>query len=99
MGALVDGEVVGGAEEALGGEPPQEHIPHTRGFPFGARRPFISSDRFRVNANKQRLDVWLIYRCGCCEQPWNLAVHERARPSEPRTSSAPCRRKVCDSGG
>lgn len=46
------------------------------------RQPFVSSDRFRVNANKQRLDVWLIYRCGSCEQPWNLSVHERVRPSE-----------------
>ena len=41
------------------------------------RTPFRSSDRFRVNAHKRRLDVWLIYRCGRCEQTWNLPVFER----------------------
>lgn len=44
-------------------------------------RSFLSSDRFRVNAHKQRLDVWLIYRCEVCEQTWNLPVHERLSPT------------------
>lgn len=43
-----------------------------------ARRPFESSDRFRVNANGRRLDAWLIYRCVRCGARWNQPVLERA---------------------
>jgi hypothetical protein len=43
----------------------------------GADRPFASSDAFRVNANKRRLDVWLVRRCGACDATWNQPVHER----------------------
>ncbi|MEL6188819.1 MAG: DUF1062 domain-containing protein [Myxococcota bacterium] len=42
----------------------------------GMRR-FRSSDRFRVNAQGRRLDVWLIYRCSACSQTWNRTVEER----------------------
>jgi hypothetical protein len=42
-----------------------------------ATRPFASSGKFRVNAQKKLIDVWLIYRCGTCDQTWNFAVHER----------------------
>ena len=41
------------------------------------RRVFVSSGRFRVNANGRRLDVWLIHRCGACDATWNAPVHER----------------------
>jgi hypothetical protein len=47
-----------------------------------AERPFASSDRFRVNAQKKRLDVWLIYRCETCEDTWNLTVHTRVTPDD-----------------
>lgn len=40
-------------------------------------RPFASSGRFRVNAQKKRLDVWLIYRCARCDATWNLPLLER----------------------
>jgi hypothetical protein len=43
-------------------------------------RPFASSDRFRVNAQKRLLDVWLVYRCPACETSWNRTVVERASP-------------------
>lgn len=39
--------------------------------------PFISSGRFRTNAQKKRLDVWLIYRCATCEETWNMPILER----------------------
>jgi hypothetical protein len=42
-----------------------------------ARTPFVSSDKFRVNAQKKRLDAWLVYRCARCEQSWNFPVLER----------------------
>jgi hypothetical protein len=40
-------------------------------------RPFESSGRFRINAQKKRLDAWLIYGCGHCGRTWNLPVFER----------------------
>ncbi len=42
-----------------------------------ARTPFVSSGKFRVNAQKKRLDAWLVYRCAQCEQSWNFPVLER----------------------
>jgi hypothetical protein len=47
-------------------------------------RGFVSSDRFRVNAQKRRLDVWLVYRCPRCDFTWNAAVVERRAPEEIR---------------
>jgi hypothetical protein len=41
------------------------------------RRPFDCSGKFRINAQKKRLDVWLIYHCGRCGQTWNCPIHER----------------------
>jgi hypothetical protein len=34
--------------------------------------------RFRVNANGNLLDVWLLVRCVSCDRTSNLTVHERA---------------------
>ncbi|QEX16551.1 hypothetical protein FRZ44_18460 [Hypericibacter terrae] len=42
-----------------------------------ARTPFVSSGKFRVNAQKKRLDAWLVYRCARCEQSWNFPLLER----------------------
>jgi hypothetical protein len=39
--------------------------------------PFACSMKFRTNAQKKRLDVWLIYRCAGCAATWNLPIHER----------------------
>ncbi len=41
------------------------------------KRPYISTGRFRVNANGNRLDIWLIYRCQDCGHTWNLEVLSR----------------------
>ena len=40
-------------------------------------RPFRCSEKFRLNANGKRLDAWLIYRCGSCDNTWNRPVLER----------------------
>lgn len=48
----------------------------------GGIRPFVSSGRFRVNAQKRRIDVWLVYRCARCSGTWNLEVRARMRPSD-----------------
>lgn len=46
----------------------------------GADAAFSSTGAFRVNAQKKRLDVWLIYRCATCGVVWNCSVASRARP-------------------
>jgi hypothetical protein len=45
-------------------------------------RAFVCSERFRVNAQKKSLDVWLNYRCGCCEDVWKFPLLERRSVSE-----------------
>jgi hypothetical protein len=42
-----------------------------------ATRPFINSGRFRTNAQKKCIDVWLIYRCAACDETWNMPIVER----------------------
>ena len=48
----------------------------------GKKQVFINSGKFRVNANGNRVDVWLIYRCKKCKHSWNLTIYERMRPSK-----------------
>ncbi len=43
----------------------------------GAEAAFASTGQFRVNAQKKRLDVWLVYRCTTCGSVWNCAVASR----------------------
>jgi hypothetical protein len=47
-----------------------------------ATRGFVSSDKFRVNAHKRRVDVWLVYQCPECDFTWNASVVRRATPEE-----------------
>jgi hypothetical protein len=48
----------------------------------GEQRRFFSSDKFRINAQKRRLDVWLIHKCEACDFTWNLTVLERVLPQD-----------------
>ena len=41
---------------------------------------FHNSKRFRVNANGNKIDVWLIYSCEKCKQTLNLSIYERKNP-------------------
>ena len=34
-----------------------------------------------MNANGNKVDVWLIYRCKKCKHSWNLTIYERTKPS------------------
>lgn len=43
---------------------------------------YISSEKFRVNANKNNLDIWLIYQCEKCKSTWNMTVYERIKPND-----------------
>ena len=48
----------------------------------GRKQEFVNSGKFRVNANGNRVDVWLIYRCKKCKHSWNLTIFERTKPSK-----------------
>jgi hypothetical protein len=45
-------------------------------------RAFVCSERFRVNAHKKSLDVWLNYRCASCDDVWKFPLFERRSVSE-----------------
>ncbi|RVD54674.1 DUF1062 domain-containing protein [Mesorhizobium sp. M2D.F.Ca.ET.185.01.1.1] len=56
----------------------------------GGVRPYKYSEKFRVNANGKRIDVWLIYRCTGCDNSWNRTILERCnrRDIEPALLAA-----------
>lgn len=43
---------------------------------------YISNEKFRVNANKNNIDIWLIYQCEKCKSTWNMAIYERIKPND-----------------
>lgn len=43
---------------------------------------FINTGCFRVNANGNKLDVWLIYQCEKCKHTKNLTIYERKHPAQ-----------------
>jgi hypothetical protein len=45
----------------------------------GKKSIYINSNKFRVNANGNRIDVWLIYQCYKCKHTYNLTIYERLR--------------------
>ena len=47
----------------------------------GKKTHFTNTKKFRVNANGNKLDVWLIYQCEKCRHTLNLAIYERQKPS------------------
>ncbi|MDE6926668.1 MAG: DUF1062 domain-containing protein [Acetatifactor sp.] len=47
----------------------------------GRKAHFTNTKKFRVNANGNKLDVWLIYQCEKCRHTLNLAIYERQRPA------------------
>lgn len=38
---------------------------------------FLSTEKFRVNAQKKTLDIWLIWQCERCGQTWNMEILSR----------------------
>lgn len=44
------------------------------------KKEFYCSELFRMNANKQKIDVWLIYKCNQCNSTWNLTIFSRINP-------------------
>ncbi|WP_455716784.1 DUF1062 domain-containing protein [Anaerosporobacter sp.] len=43
----------------------------------GQKESFINTKRFRVNANGNKLDIWLIYQCERCKHTLNIPIYER----------------------
>lgn len=43
---------------------------------------YISKEKFRVNANKNNIDIWLIYQCEKCKSTWNMTIYERIKPND-----------------
>lgn len=43
----------------------------------GSKARFVNTGRFRVNANGNKLDIWLIYQCEKCKHTLNLPIYER----------------------
>ncbi len=40
---------------------------------------FQCSDKFRLNAQKKNIDIWLIYRCVQCNNTYNMTLFSRIR--------------------
>lgn len=47
----------------------------------GRQSEFLSSKSFRVNANQNNIDVWLIYQCDKCSSTWNVEILSRVDSS------------------
>ena len=43
---------------------------------------FYCSEKFRVNANQARVDVWLIYKCQKCDSTWKLTIKKGVKPRD-----------------
>ena len=43
---------------------------------------YISSEKFRVNANKNSIDIWLIYKCEKWKVTWNMTIYKRIWPCD-----------------
>ena len=46
----------------------------------GKKTHFKSSGQFRINAQRQYLDIWLIYKCTKCNTTWNATIFSRISP-------------------
>ena len=43
---------------------------------------FYCSEKFRLNSNSQRVDIWLIYKCRKCDTTWKLTLMRGIRPHD-----------------
>lgn len=48
----------------------------------GKKTHYLNTEKFRVNANKNLIDAWLIYQCSKCKSTWNLTLYERISPGD-----------------
>ena len=50
----------------------------------GGKSHFSNTGNFRVNANGNCIDIWLIYACCQCKTTYNMTLFERISPNELR---------------
>lgn len=48
----------------------------------GKKTSYKNTDKFRINANGNRIDVWLIYQCENCRHTFNLPIYERRKNTD-----------------
>ena len=41
---------------------------------------FYCSEKFRINAQKKNIDIWLIYKCSNCDSTYNVTILTRKNP-------------------
>lgn len=46
----------------------------------GSKSIFQNTNCFRINANGNCIDVWLIYQCNKCKHTYNIPIFERIKP-------------------
>lgn len=62
---------------------PEESYTIIRHCPIcGIKSSYINSYNFRVNANGNRIDVWLIYQCKKCKHTYNLTILDRYKKED-----------------
>lgn len=48
----------------------------------GRKTTYASTKQFRVNANGNLVDIWLIYQCEKCKHTYNLTIFERMKSKQ-----------------
>ncbi|WP_353095116.1 DUF1062 domain-containing protein [Tissierella praeacuta] len=48
----------------------------------GCKATYLSTEKFRINANGKYLDIWLIYQCEKCKHTYNLSIYERIKVTD-----------------
>lgn len=46
------------------------------------KMPYNCSEKFRMNSNAARVDIWLIYKCSKCDNTLKLAIHKGVHPQD-----------------
>ncbi len=44
------------------------------------QRPYYCSEKFRINAQKKTVDIWMIYKCTKCDNTCNIDIYSRLNP-------------------
>ena len=61
---------------------PKDSFRVIRNCPKCSRKAYFkNTKKFRVNANGNKLDIWLIYQCEECKHTLNLSIYERQKVS------------------
>ena len=49
---------------------------------YSRKMHYRNTNKFRINANGNKLDVWLIYQCKKCKHTLNIPIYERVSPQK-----------------